>query len=93
MNSKAIPDWLQTASKGIIQHMNKDHSRSIVSTLHAQHNIKDTDAKMDNLTTDGYFVLSKGRLLFLAFELPCKNVKEYKTELVKHAEKYRQYEL
>lgn len=93
MNSKAIPDWLQTASKGIIEHMNEDHSRSIVSTLHAQHDIKDTNAKMKALTTDGYFVLSKERLLFLSFELHCSNVKEYKTELIKHATMYRQYEI
>ena len=93
MQRTIIPKWLQAVSKGIIQHMNEDHSKSIVSTLHAQHDIKDTKAKMDNLATDGYFVLSKGKLLFLNFEKDCENINEYKEELVKHAKKYREYEL
>tara|TARA_B100000519_G_scaffold98731_1_gene85800 strand:+ start:512 stop:799 length:288 start_codon:yes stop_codon:yes gene_type:complete len=93
MKRTVIPKWLQAASERIIQHMNEDHSKSIVSTLHAQHDIKDSNAKMENLATDGYFVLSKGKLLFLNFEKNCENVNEYKGELVKHANKYREYEL
>ena len=38
-------------------------------------------------------LLSKGKLLFLNFEKNCENVNEYKGELVKHANKYREYEL
>ena len=93
MKKNITPDWLQEASKRIILHMNEDHSTSIVSALHAQHDIKDTDAKMEHLATDGYYVLSKGKLLFLTFEMDCENVTEYKLELVKHAKKYREYEL
>ena len=59
MKEKILPDWLEANSKRIIQHMNEDHTKSIVSTLHAQHDIKDTKAKMDKLATDGYYALKK----------------------------------
>ena len=90
---ETIPDWLEANSARIIQHMNEDHSKSIVSTLHAQHDIKDSKARMEKLATDGYYVLTQGKLLFLSFENRCENVNEYKTELVKHAKMYREYEI
>ena len=93
MTNKIIPDWLEANSARIIQHMNEDHSKSIVSTLHAQHKIQDPRAKMKKLATDGYYVLTQGKLLFLSFENRCENVNEYKTELVKHAKMYREYEI
>ena len=37
---KKKPDWTYN-EQFIIQHMNSDHSNSIVSTLNAQHRIKD----------------------------------------------------
>ena len=45
MNESKVPEWLLKASKRIIEHMNDDHSNSIISTLNAQHGIKDKDAK------------------------------------------------
>ena len=69
MMKKAIPDWLEANSARIIQHMNEDHSKSIVSTLHAQHDIKDSKARMEKLTTDGYYALTQGKLLFLNFRI------------------------
>ena len=74
MMKKTIPDWLEANSARIIQHMNEDHSKSIVSTLHAQHDIKDSNARMEKLATDGYYVLTQGKLLFLGFENRCENV-------------------
>ena len=65
MKEKIIPDWLEGSSNRIIQHMNEDHSKSIISTLHAHHGIKDPKAKMEKLAADGYYVLTKGRLMFL----------------------------
>ena len=32
MNDSKVPEWLSKASKRIIEHMNDDHSNSIVST-------------------------------------------------------------
>ena len=77
----------------IISHMNEEHSNSIVSTLHAQHGIKDKNAKMVKLKEDGYFVLSNNKSHFLKFEKSCKSASDFKTELIKHAQKYRNFEL
>ena len=44
MNDSKVPEWLLNASNRIIEHMNEDHSNSIVSTLNAQHGIKDKNA-------------------------------------------------
>jgi len=49
MNDSKVPNWLINASNRIIEHMNDDHSNSIVSTLNAQHGIKDKNAKMQKL--------------------------------------------
>ena len=49
MKETKQPDWLIDAAPRIISHMNEDHSNSIVSTLHAQHQIKDPKAKMEAL--------------------------------------------
>tara|TARA_B100000963_G_scaffold112774_1_gene98191 strand:- start:239 stop:520 length:282 start_codon:yes stop_codon:yes gene_type:complete len=93
MNNVKLPEWLNKASSRIIEHMNDDHSNSIVSTLNAQHGIKDKYAKMKKLEVNGYFALSKGILYFLKFEKICNTTDDYKMELIKHAKKYRDYEL
>jgi len=49
MNESKAPEWLVKASKRIIEHMNDDHCNSIVSTLNAQHVIKDKGARMNKL--------------------------------------------
>ena len=64
MNDSKIPEWLLNASNRIIEHMNEDHSNSIVSTLNAQHGIKDKNAKMEKLQVNGYFALSNQKLYF-----------------------------
>ena len=46
------PKWLADEAR-IIEHMNNDHSNSIVSTLNAQHGIKDTNARMKSLAING----------------------------------------
>ena len=93
MNSTKIPEWLSEISNGIIEHMNKDHSNSIVSTLHAQYGIKDKNAKMCKLNTNGYYANSNNKLYFIEFKKSCNSLKQYKTELIRHAKKYRKFEL
>ena len=51
MNDSKVPNWLINASNRIIEHMNDDHSNSIVSTLNAQHGIKDKNAKNGEFTS------------------------------------------
>ncbi len=93
MTSKYIPEWLINVSDEIIEHMNKDHSNSIVSTLHAQHGIKDKNAQMSKLEVHGFYAKSKNKLYFLKFEKTCGSLKQYKTELIRNAKKYRDYEI
>ena len=93
MKKNDLPEWLSKASYRIIQHMNDDHSNSIVSTLNAQHGIKDKNAKMEELEVNGYFASSNGKFYFLEFENVCNSVEEYKAELINQAKKYRNYEL
>ena len=93
MTDKKLPEWLIKVSDEVIEHMNKDHSNSIVSTLHAQHGIKDKDAKMSKLEVNGYFTISNEKLYFIDFENTCKSMGQYKNELIRNAKKYRNYEL
>ena len=87
MKKNDLPEWLSKASYRIIEHMNDDHSNSIVSTLNAQHEVKGEKAKMEKLEVNGYFASSRGKLYFLEFEDICNLVTEYKTELINHAKK------
>ena len=86
------PKWLKQ-EKSMIEHMNEDHSNSIVSTLNAKLGIKDKHAKMLRLTMDGYYVSSKNKIYFLDFNLPCFTVKQYRDKLVEQAKEYRDFEL
>ena len=86
-------DWLTKYAARVIKHMNEDHQNTIVSTLNAQLKIEDPQARMIELRSDGYFVLSNGSRLFLRLEKECQTPEEYKNELVKNAKKYRAYEL
>ena len=93
MKKNDLPEWLSKASYRIIEHMNDDHSNSIISTLNAQHGIKDINAKMEKLEVNGYFASSAGKFYFLEFENSCNSTDEYKSELIKNAKKYRNFEL
>ena len=86
------PKWLKQ-EKSMIEHMNEDHSNSIVSTLNAKLGIKDKHARMLRLTMDGYYVSSKNKIYFRDFNLPCFTVKQYRDKLVEQAKEYRDFEL
>ena len=86
------PKWLKK-EHSMIEHMNEDHSNSIVSTLNAKLGIKDKHARMLRLTMDGYYVSSKNKIYFLDFNLPCFTVKQYRDKLVEQAKEYRDFEL
>ena len=92
MNNK-LPEWLTKVSDEIIQHMNDEHSNTIISTLHAQHGVKDNNAIMFKLDVHGYYAKSNGKLYFLKFKKSCNSLDQYKTELIRNAKKYRKYEI
>ena len=48
---------------------------------------------MEKLEVNGYFASSAGKFYFLEFENSCNSTDEYKSELIKNAKKYRNYEL
>ena len=48
---------------------------------------------MEKLEVNGYFASSNEKFYFLEFENVCNSAEEYKTELIKHAKKYRNYEI
>ena len=92
-NQTAMPKWLSEAADRIADHMNSDHSNSIVSTLHAQFGIRDPMARMENLKIDGYYISSNGKFYFAKFTKKCNSVDEYREELIKHAQLYRNFEI
>ena len=84
-----LPGWIKS-EKGIIEHMNEDHSDTIVDALKAQHGVNDKTAKMVQLTIDGYYLRTKSKIYFIKFSKTCRTSKEYKDELVDLAKRYRQ---
>ena len=89
MNNRKVPDWLMNASDRIIKHMNADHSNSIISTLNAQHGIKDKNAKMEKLQVNGYFTFSNQRLNFYnlsKFVILLKNTRKNLLSMLKNIE-------
>ena len=92
-NQTAVPKWLSEAADRIAGHMNSDHSKSIVSTLHAQFGIRDPMARMENLKIDGYCISSNRKFYVAKFTKKCNSVDEYKEELIKHAQLYRNFEI
>ena len=84
-------EWIP-AEKEIIEHMNQDHSKSIISTLSAQRNVKDEKAKMIELNIDGFYCESHNKVYFLAFKRPCFTVDEIRKELIVQARENRPHE-
>ena len=89
---KKIPEW-KGAENSIINHMNNDHLNSIISSLNAQHAVKDNTARMIFITIDGYYLQSSKGIFFIQTEKICYNMKEYKKELTKLAIQNRSFEL
>ena len=89
---KNNPQW-KNKEDSIINHMNMDHSNSIISSLNAQHLIKGYDAKMIFITIDGYYVECKDGIFFIQLDKKCNTINEYRKELIKLAEKYRHFEI
>jgi putative heme iron utilization protein len=72
--------------------MNEDHSNTIQSALHAEHDIKDKEATMIGLSIDGYYIRSKGNVFFINFDYPVFTSKEYRNVLIELSKKYRSFE-
>jgi len=86
------PKWKESEDS-IINHMNKDHSNSIASSLNAQHSIQDLNCKMIFITIDGYYTICKKGVFFIQLDEKCETSAEYKDQLINLAKKYRSFEL
>ena len=87
-----LPKW-HDRETNIVSHMNDDHQNSIISSLKAQHNIDDENAKMLFLTIDGYYVNCSNGIYFIQIENTCFSSGDYRKELVKLAKLYREHEI
>ena len=83
-----LPKWSKSEDS-IINHMNDDHSDTIVSAVKAQHGVKDKTSKMILLTIDGYYAKTVSGVFFIKFPSICKSPKEYKDALVSLAKLYK----
>ena len=67
-----IPTWFRESSNSNFEHVHNDHSGVSVATFYGPHGIYDTEANMNELETDGYYVVW-GWKVFLNFNNYCTN--------------------
>ena len=92
-NWMKVPIEWYDSEKGMIDHMNDDHSNTIKSALHAIHGIQDQNAQMIGLSIDGYYIRSDENVYFINFDYPVFTSKDYRKVLVDLSKKYRSYEV
>ena len=59
-----IPTWFRENSNSTIKHMHNDQSEVRVATFYKPHGIYDTEANMNDLETDGYYVVWGWKVFF-----------------------------
>jgi hypothetical protein len=91
IGKKPEPGWLDKEPE-MIEHMNQDHRNVIFSALAAQHKIRDENALMCALSTDGYYVTANHKNYFIKFNEPCYSAGKYRKTLVEQAKEFRMYE-
>ena len=85
------PQWINN-QQAMIDHMNEDHANVVRSTLHAKCGVKDINAKMIALCTDGYYTLSQGKRYYIGFDRPCYTEKALREMLIEHANNFRKFD-
>ena len=56
--------WFRAASNSTIKHTHNDYSEVRVATFYRPHGIYDTEANMNDLETDGYYVVWGWKVFF-----------------------------
>ena len=92
-NNNNFPPWLSESANRIIDHMNLDHADPLAASLISLYEVKDKNAKMVKLETDGYHIYSNDEYFFIPFSRKCNSVEEYKAELIKQFRIYRSFGL
>ena len=59
-----IQTWFREASNSTNEQMPNDHLDVKVATFYRQHGIYDTEANMNDLETDGYYVVWGWKVFF-----------------------------
>ena len=59
-----IPTRLKEVSNSTIEHMHNDQSKVRVASFYGPHGIYDTEANMNDLETDGYYVVWGWKVFF-----------------------------
>ena len=59
-----IPTRLREVSSSTVEHTHNDHSEVRVATFYGPHGIYDTEANMNDLETDGYYVVGGWKASF-----------------------------
>ena len=59
-----IPTWFRKTSNSTIEHIHNDQSEVRVATFYRPHGIYDTEANMNDLETDGYYVVWGWKVFF-----------------------------
>ena len=59
-----IQTRFREVSSGAIEHMQNDHSEVRVAAFYGPHGIYDTEANMNDLETDGYYVVWGWKVFF-----------------------------
>ena len=59
-----IPTRFREVSSSTIEHMHNDHSEVRMATFYGPHGIYDTEANMNDLETDGYYVVWGWKVFF-----------------------------
>lgn len=75
-------DSLKSVQERIINHMNNDHSDSIVQYMKKYKNLEVNEAKMLNIDEEGFFVLADEKVYRLSFDEPVKDASKAREVLV-----------
>lgn len=75
-------DSLKNVEQRIINHMNKDHSDSIIKYLKKYKNIEANNAEMLNIDEQGFYVLSNEKIHRISFNEPVKDASKAREILV-----------
>ena len=82
-----IPTWFRETSNSTIEHMHDSQSEVRVATFYRPHGIYDTEANMNDLETDGYYVVWGWKVFFLIL-ITIAVAQKNKAALMKHARKF-----
>lgn len=74
--------WDKSAEDGMIEHMNEDHQDAMALILQNYAGLKDDQVAMSGIQSDGCYLLSNGKNIFIPFEQVCEHAGDVRKHLV-----------